>query len=80
MRALLLASVLLSLTACGGAANQKLIIDAEAMALTRNEVINGIEDCKTVDLRPVIIHARKKVNGRFVPVVIDVTCAPKSGG
>ena len=42
-----------------------------------NEVINGIEDCKAVDLRPVLIHARRKINNRPVPMVVEVSCAPK---
>jgi len=80
MRSLFILPMIILFTGCSGSTNQKLVVDGDAIALSRNEVINGIEDCKTVNLRPVIIHARKSVNGRFVPVVIDVTCAPKSGG
>jgi hypothetical protein len=65
------------LSACSGIPNTKVIVEKKIYSMTRNEVINGIEDCKAVDLRPVLIHTRRKINNRPVPVVIDVSCAPK---
>ena len=65
------------LSACSGIPNTKVIVEKKIYSMTRNEVINGIEDCKAVDLRPVLIHTRRKINKRPVPVVIDVSCAPK---
>jgi hypothetical protein len=53
------------------------ITEKNIYSLSRNEVINGIEDCKAVDLRPVLIHARRKINNRPVPMVVEVSCAPK---
>ena len=57
--------------------NQKLLIEGEVSAMSRNEVISAIQDCQDNDLRPVLIHAKKKVEGRIVDVVIDITCAPR---
>ena len=66
------------LSACsGGMKNTEVIVEKKIYSMTRNEVINGIEDCKAVNLRPVLIHTRRKINNRPVPVVIDVSCAPK---
>lgn len=57
--------------------NQKLVIEGEVSAMSRNEVISAIQDCQDNDLRPVLIHAKKKVEGRITDVVIDITCAPR---
>lgn len=57
--------------------NQKLVIEGEINAMSRNEVISAIQDCQDNDLRPVLIHAKKKVEGRITDVVIDITCAPR---
>ena len=65
------------LTACSGIPNTKVITEKNIYSLSRNEVINGIEDCKAVNLRPVLIHARRKINNRPVPMVVEVRCAPK---
>mgnify|MGYP003332586250 CR=1 FL=1 len=57
--------------------NQKLVIDGEVSAMSRNEVISAIQDCQDNDLRPVLIHAKRRVEGRITDVVIDITCAPR---
>jgi len=57
--------------------NQKLVIEGEVSSMSRNEVISAIQDCQDNDLRPVLIHAKKKVEGRITDVVIDITCAPR---
>ena len=44
--------------------------------MSRQEVINAIEDCRSVKLRPVLYHGRIKVTERYVPIVVDVQCAP----
>ena len=77
MRPLVLLSVVGMLSACSGMPNTEVIAEKKIYSMTRGEVINGIEDCKAVDLRPVLIHTRRKINNRPVPVVIDVSCAPK---
>ena len=77
MRNLFLISVVGLLSACSGIPNTKVITEKNIYSLSRNEVINGIEDCKAVDLSPVLIHARRKINNRPVPMVVEVSCAPK---
>ena len=57
--------------------NQKLVVDGEVSAMSRNEVISAIQDCQDNDLRPVLIHAKRRVEGRITDVVIDITCAPR---
>ena len=77
MRNLFLISVVGLLTACSGIPNTKVITEKNIYSLSRNEVINGIEDCKAFELRPVLIHDRRKINNRPVPMVVEVSCAPK---
>tara|TARA_R110000751_G_scaffold242609_1_gene342946 strand:+ start:320 stop:559 length:240 start_codon:yes stop_codon:yes gene_type:complete len=78
MKTLVLLSVVGVLSACSsGMPNTEVIAEKKIYSMTRGEVINGIEDCKAVDLRPVLIHTRRKINNRPVPVVIDVSCAPR---
>lgn len=69
--------ILASLSACTNTSEQELILNGKAIELSRTEVISGIQDCKSANLRPVVINARKKVSGNFIPIAIDVTCAPK---
>ena len=44
----------------------------------RHEVINAIGDCRSANLRPVMIYSRIKVNNHVTPIVIDITCATTS--
>jgi|TARA_R110001599_G_scaffold28478_5_gene98494 hypothetical protein len=68
------------LSACSsGTPNTKLIVEEEMNIMDRQEVINAIEDCKSVNLRPVMFYGRRKINGQMIPVVVDITCGPKSG-
>jgi|TARA_R110000796_G_scaffold45547_2_gene110115 hypothetical protein len=53
-------------------------MDEEIEVMTRHEVINAIEDCKAVNLRSVMIYSRLRINGHKTPVIIDITCAPRS--
>jgi hypothetical protein len=45
----------------------------------RQEVINAIEDCKTANLRPVLFYSLRYVNDKPIPMIADITCAPRSG-
>jgi hypothetical protein len=51
--------------------------DKDVPAMTRNEIINAVNECEGNGLRPVMITARRKVNGYLSETVADVTCAPK---
>jgi|TARA_R110002126_G_C10371947_1_gene493485 hypothetical protein len=55
-------------------------MDEEIEVMTRHEVINAIEDCKAVNLRPVMIYSRLRINGHKTPVIIDITCATYGKG
>lgn len=67
------------LSACSSMPNTNLIVEKEMHIPDRQEVINAIEDCKSANLRPVIFYGRREINGKPVPVIVDITCAPKSG-
>lgn len=56
---------------------QDLIIDKQIPAMSRNEVIMGIQDCESNGLRAVMINGKRKINGFTTDVVVDITCAPK---
>jgi hypothetical protein len=51
--------------------------DKDIPAMTRNEIINAVNECEGNGLRPVMITDRRKVNGFMSETVADVTCAPK---
>lgn len=59
--------------------NTELIVDREITMLTRNEVINSVKECEESGLRPVMITARRRINGFLSTVPVDVTCAPRYG-
>ena len=56
--------------------NVKMVLNKEMYQMNRQEVINAIEDCRSVKLRPVLYHGRIKLTERYVPIVVDVQCAP----
>lgn len=69
----------LMVTACSS--NQpptkvELVTNEKMFQMNRQEVINGIEDCRSVKLRPVLYHGRIMVADRYVPIVVDIQCAP----
>ena len=47
--------------------------------MSRQEVINAIEECKGANLRPVLFYGRRKVMDKPIPFIVDVSCAPRSG-
>lgn len=57
--------------------NTTVHVDKDIPAMTRNEIINAVNECEGNGLRPVMITARRKVNGFMSETVADVTCAPK---
>jgi hypothetical protein len=59
--------------------NTDVIVEKKVHLMHRQEVINAIEDCKSANLRPVIFYSHRYVNERPIPMIADVTCAPKSG-
>jgi len=69
----------LMVTACSSSQSPtkvELVANKKMFQLNRQEVINGIEDCRSVKLRPVLYHGRIMVADRYVPIVVDIQCAP----
>ena len=46
--------------------------------MERQEVIAAIEECRSADLRPVMIYSKIKVNNYITPIIINVTCMTSS--
>jgi type IV secretory pathway TraG/TraD family ATPase VirD4 len=67
-------------TACSSSQSEptkiKLVTNDKMFQMSRQEVINAIEDCRSVKLRPVLYHGRILVTDRYVPIVVDIQCAP----
>jgi hypothetical protein len=75
--------ILFSLIAAGCAstddqpARQKLVLDREINAMSRNEVINAIAECEYSGNRPVMVYSKRRISNHSTDVVVDVTCAPR---
>ena len=78
LRLIILIIIIGLVTACSSnqPENVKMVLNKEMYQMNRQEVINAIEDCRSVKLRPVLYHCRIKVTERYVPIVVDVQCAP----
>ena len=80
LRLLIIIIILGMITACSGNQTKptkiKLVTNEKMFQMSRQEVINGIEDCRSVKLRPVLYHGRILVTDRYVPIVVDIQCAP----
>jgi len=78
-RLIILIIIIGLITACSSSQSEdtvKMVLNKEMYQMNRQEVINAIEDCRSVKLRPVLYHGRIKVTERYVPIVVDVQCAP----
>jgi hypothetical protein len=69
----------LILSACSTKYNTDIIVEKKEHMMHRQEVINAIEDCKTANLRPVLFYSKRYVNDKPIPMIADITCAPRSG-
>ena len=69
----------LALTACGSSSppNVSLETDKQAFHMTRQAVILGITECEDAGTRPVVITAKRKINGVTSDVPVEVTCNPR---
>jgi len=56
---------------------QELIMDRQVHAMSRNEVINAVQECEGNGLRASMIYSKRMINGKAADIVVDVTCAPK---
>mgnify|MGYP001229753978 FL=1 len=71
--------LILLLGACSSRPNTDIIVEKNVHLMHRQEVINAIEDCKTANLRPVMFYSIRYVNDKPIPMIADITCAPRSG-
>jgi uncharacterized protein YcfL len=78
MKPILLLS-LLSLTACSSfePPNVSLETDKQAFHMSRQQVILGITECEDAGTRPVVITAKRRINGVTTDVPVEVTCNPR---
>jgi hypothetical protein len=78
MKPILLLS-LLSLTACSSYSppNVSLETDKQAFHMSRAQVILGITECEDAGTRPVVITAKRRINGVMSDVPVEVTCNPR---
>mgnify|MGYP003674542288 CR=1 FL=1 len=60
-----------------GGAEQRMTLDKDIHAMSRNEVIVAVQECESSGLRAVMVFAKRKINNYTADVVADVTCAPK---
>jgi uncharacterized protein YcfL len=57
--------------------NATLETDKQAFHMTRSQVILGINECESAGTRPVVITAKRKINGVTSDVPVEVTCHPR---
>jgi hypothetical protein len=67
------------LTACNSfdPPNVTLETDKQAFHMTRAQVILGINECEDAGTRPIVITAKRKINGVTTDVPVEVTCNPR---
>ena len=51
--------------------------DKQAYHMTRAQVILGINECEDAGTRPVVITAKRRINGVTTDVPVEVTCNPR---
>ena len=76
-----IAAVVLGITGCSSSpygSESKLVVQKRAQAMSRQEVIQAIQDCEVSRMRPVLIMAKRRVNDWDTDIIIDVTCAPRN--
>lgn len=57
--------------------NATLETDKTVFHMSRSQVILGINECESANTRPVVIEARRKINGVTTTVPVEVTCHPR---
>ena len=69
----------LALAACSSfePPNANLETDKTVYHMNRSQVILGINECESAGTRPVVISAKRKINGVTSDVPVEVTCHPR---
>ena len=57
--------------------NVSLETDKQAFHMSRAQVILGITECEDAGTRPVVITAKRRINGTMSDVPVEVTCNPR---
>lgn len=57
--------------------NVSLETDKQAFHMSRAQVILGITECEEAGTRPVVITAKRRINGINSDVPVEVTCNPR---
>jgi uncharacterized protein YcfL len=67
------------LTACSSfePPHVNLETDKQAFHMNRSQVILGITECEEAGTRPVVITAKRRINGVTSDVPVEVTCNPR---
>lgn len=71
----------LGITGCSSSpygSESKLVVHKRAQAMSRQEVINAVQDCEAAKMRPILIMAKRRVNDWDTDIIIDVTCGPRT--
>jgi len=55
----------------------QVVLDAKVQQLSRNEVIQAVNECEGNNLRAVTITSKRMVSGMNSDIIIDVQCYPK---
>lgn len=78
MKIIVIALTLL-LSGCGSMqeAVSNLQVDKDIQAMSRAEVIAGINECESAGQRAVVLSAKRRINGQVIPAPVEVTCLPK---
>jgi hypothetical protein len=45
--------------------------------MSRNEVINAVQECEGSGLRAIVLTTKRQINGFATDIIFDITCAPK---
>ena len=54
-----------------------IVLDPRAEQLTRQQVIQGINDCESNQMRAVVVTSKRMISGFTSEIPIDVQCYPK---
>jgi uncharacterized protein YceK len=52
-------------------------VEKDIQAMSRAEVIAGINECESAGQRAVVLSAKRRINGQVIPAPVEVTCLPK---
>jgi hypothetical protein len=54
--------------------HSQLMVEKEAYALSRQQVIQAIQECRDAKMRSYVIYGKRFINNRPADIVVDVNC------